>query len=73
MAKREGPKVTTEKSCFDCKHCGTSHYACQGDSGCDVFCEHPEAPNMRTIGDTRWDTPDWCPVEREAGEVSDEH
>jgi hypothetical protein len=54
-----GPKVTVERSCFDCDHVRTKHYAVQGDSGCDVACA---AAGGRAIGDTTWKTPDWCPA-----------
>jgi hypothetical protein len=53
-----GPTVKIKLSCFDCEHCKTSSYTCQGDSGSDVYCG---AMNNKTIGDTRWETPDWCP------------
>lgn len=56
-----GPKITLKMSCFDCPCCRTERYAVQGDSGHDVYCDHPQA-NGRRIGDTRWDTPEWCPV-----------
>jgi hypothetical protein len=59
---RVGPEAKLTLSCFGCEHCKTSGYTCQGDSGTDVFCG---AMDNRTVGDTRWDTPDWCPY-REA-------
>lgn len=65
MAKREGPSVNIEMSCFDCAHEESTRYQCQGDSGRDVTCAHPEAgPNggARYIGDTTWKTPEWCPL-----------
>lgn len=55
---QSGPTVKLELSCFDCQHCKSSRYTCQGDSGSDVFCG---AMNNRTIGDTTWKTPEWCP------------
>lgn len=72
MAKREGPRVTLKASCFDCVHERSEHYAVQGDSGCDVYCAHPDVvatsrvQSRGRIGDTTWDTPDWCPLLRAA-------
>jgi hypothetical protein len=62
-AKQIGPAVKIVLSCFECEHCHTKGYACQGDSGIDVYCK---AMNMRQVGDTRWDTPEWCPYRAEA-------
>lgn len=62
MKDQEGPTIITKRSCIDCKHCQSSRYACQGDSGCDVYCVHPSSETARSIGDTTWETPDWCPV-----------
>jgi hypothetical protein len=56
--KPEGPKVTIERSCFDCRHCISESYQCQSDSGKDVYCG---AMDKKRIGDTTWKTPDWCP------------
>lgn len=61
--KQTGPTVKLDISCFDCQHCKTSGYTCQGDSGSEVFCG---AMNNKTIGDTTWKTPDWCPYRNEA-------
>lgn len=57
-----GPKVTVKRSCSDCKACNSESYAVQGDSGHYVYCEHPSLPERKYIGDTHWDTPDWCPA-----------
>lgn len=57
-----GPKVTVRRSCSDCKACNSESYAVQGDSGHYVYCEHPSLPERKYIGDTRWDTPGWCPA-----------
>lgn len=57
-----GPKVTVKRSCSDCKACNSESYAFQGDSGHYVYCEHPSLPERKYIGDTHWDTPDWCPA-----------
>lgn len=57
-----GPKTTIKRSCADCEVCQRERYTCQGDSGTDVYCAHPNFPVRRIIGDTRWDTPQWCPV-----------
>ena len=62
MSKREGPRVRFDASCFDCAYEHSEHYAVQGDSGCDVTCTHPDAPDKRDIGDTNWTTPKWCPL-----------
>jgi hypothetical protein len=63
-----GPTVKLELSCFECTHCKTSRYTCQGDSGTDVSCAAvlDERGLMRTVGDTCWRTPDWCPYRAEA-------
>lgn len=53
-----GPKVELQLSCYDCEYCKNSSYTCQSDSGTDVSCG---AMNNRHIGDTNWNTPDWCP------------
>ena len=57
-----GPKVTVKRRCSDCKACNSESYAVQGDSGHYVYCEHPSLPERKYIGDTHWDTPDWCPA-----------
>jgi len=60
--KIEGPKRTVKWSCFSCKFCRSENYICQGDSAFDVYCTHPSlAQEQLHIGDTRWDTPNWCP------------
>ncbi len=62
MSKREGPYVYIGASCAGCVHERAEHYRVQGDSGTDVSCAHPAAPVPRTIGDTTWTTPAWCPL-----------
>lgn len=57
-----GPKVTVKRRCSDCKACNSESYAVQGDSGHYVYCEHPSLPESKYIGNTHWDTPDWCPA-----------
>lgn len=60
---REGPSVTIEASCFGCRYEKSEHYQAQSDSGCVVYCTHSSKPAR--IGDTTWDTPEWCPfIER---------
>lgn len=54
--------MTLKASCFDCVYVRSSRYYCQGDSGSDVSCTHPEAQERGVIGDTTWDTPKWCPL-----------
>lgn len=53
-----GPKVTIRGNCHECVHCRSISYTCQGDSGSDVDCMLVN----KAIGDTTWDTPDWCPL-----------
>lgn len=65
MAEREGPSVRIEISCFGCKYEKSESYRVQSDSGHDVYCVHPKVEKRR-VGDTRWDTPDWCPLRQEA-------
>jgi hypothetical protein len=57
-----GPKITIRRSCADCAVCQGERYTCQSDSGTDVYCAHPSFPQRRIIGDSRWDTPQWCPA-----------
>lgn len=57
-----GPKVTTHRSCFDCEVCVSESYRVQSDSGQDVYCTHPSLAERKRIGDTNWETPDWCPA-----------
>lgn len=56
-----GPLVTVTYSCRWCVYCLNSYYAVQGDSGFDVSCGHQDAPEQNTIGDSKWNTPEWCP------------
>lgn len=56
-----GPTIQVLGSCLNCIHCRSERYRCQGDSGHDVSCAHPNAPGDKYIGDTRWTTPSWCP------------
>jgi len=75
MSKRPGPKLTIKATCFDCEHERSESYAVQGDSGCNVFCAHPDMVaesklrSNRRIGDSTWDTPKWCPML--AGAIAD--
>lgn len=66
-----GPKTTVKRSCADCEVCQGERYTCQSDSGRDVYCAHPSLPQRRIIGDTRWDTPQWCPAEPEIAARAD--
>ena len=59
--KREGPSIKTTYSCFECKYETSKKYYCQGDSGRDVYCNHPSFENKKVIGDTSWVTPKFCP------------
>lgn len=56
--KREGPKVTISYSCSGCSHERSERYVRQGDSGYIVSC----ALTTIRVGDTNWETPDWCPL-----------
>lgn len=70
MTKREGPSIRIDVDCFGCVHTESEKYQCQGDSGRDVYCIHPQFGSgeneRRHIGDTKWTTPDWCPVRQKA-------
>lgn len=66
-----GPKATIKRSCADCEVCQGERYTCQSDSGTDVYCAHPSLPVRRIIGDSRWDTPPWCPAEPEIAANAD--
>lgn len=66
MKTQTGPKVTISFSCSDCQYCKSESYRCQGDSGHDVFCEHPNFEERKRVGDTNWNTPDYCPYKKEA-------
>jgi hypothetical protein len=57
-----GPTVTVRRSCDDCKACVTESYVVQGDSGQKVRCAHPSLAKPKYIGDTSWETPQWCPA-----------
>ena len=59
--KVEGPGFHLSASCFRCDYWTSESYRVQGDSGQDVFCNHPSV-EKKQVGDSRWDTPDWCPV-----------
>lgn len=61
---KNGPTLTITASCFDCEHKRSERYACQGDSGTEVSCAHPQGKGY--IGDTTWNTPSWCPMLPEA-------
>ena len=65
--ERTGPRITLKMSCDGCRCERSESYAVQGDSGFRVYCAHPlrgsahpERPG-KYIGDTTWETPDWCP------------
>jgi hypothetical protein len=51
--------------CHGCEHLQQERYRVQGDSGHDVSCGHPAVAG-REIGDSKWDTPAWCPLRAEA-------
>ncbi len=70
MSDRQGPSIRLEVDCFGCAFEATESYRCQGDSGNDVYCTHPahgeDGKDRRYVGDTKWKTPDWCPLRAEA-------
>jgi hypothetical protein len=59
--KTNGPRLTLELSCLGCEHERSESYRAQGDSGQKVFCTHAAVNGEKYVGDTRWDTPSWCP------------
>lgn len=58
----EGPRITVKASCFDCPFVVSESYRVQSDSGSNVYCAHPSFEKRQRVGDTVWDTPDFCPV-----------
>lgn len=61
MSERIGPSVTVSRSCCGCKYERSQSYRVQGDSGHDIYCDHPDVDGKQ-VGDTSWRTPDWCPA-----------
>lgn len=66
-----GPRIRIELSCFDCDHCISEGYACQSDSGVDVYCIYPNTTDTvsterKRVGDSNWNTPAWCPLRQDA-------
>ncbi len=59
--KTGGPRIRLDMSCFSCVYCESESYAVQGDSGHDVYCTRTPG-GRKHIGDTTWDTPQWCPL-----------
>ena len=59
--KLDGPAVTVRMSCYGCLHETSERYACQGDSGFDVYCNHASYPERRHISISASTTPKWCP------------
>lgn len=66
METIKGPKVQISFSCSNCEFCKSTYYNVQGDTGHDVYCDHPSFDAIKRIGDTRWDTPDFCPYKIDA-------
>lgn len=58
---RQGPFLRITATCSGCDFNRTESYRVQGDSGHDVYCDHPTEPGKR-VADSRWETPDWCPL-----------
>jgi hypothetical protein len=63
MSKRQGPYLMIEASCQGCEHVHSERYVAQGDSGYEVYCQHPAG--RRSVAGT-WQTPNWCPLLAEA-------
>lgn len=61
MPRIHGPRIQIKASCFDCVHCISESYRVQGDSGYNVYCNHPKFPEKKHISSSSWNTPDWCP------------
>lgn len=66
MCKRKGPLAKITYTCSGCDYCTSEKYYCQGDSGTDVYCEHPSFEEKKSVGDTSWDTPNFCPHKKDA-------
>lgn len=71
MTKTDGPRINIAASCFDCKYETSERFSCQGDSGADVYCTHPNNGNPnphanhrhhRHVSSYSWNTPNWCPL-----------
>lgn len=74
--KRNGPSLKILARCDGCVHEHSEYYSIEDgndvDSGSSVYCKHPkaegrDAPDLgscarRSIGDTTWVTPAWCPL-----------
>lgn len=56
QAKRIGPTVRLEMSCYNCQHCQVEHYECGNNHGQYNFCG---AMHRKQIGS--YLTPTWCP------------
>ncbi len=54
-----GPKIELQLSCYKCQWCLNESYNFQSDSGIIVYCNADN--KKKRIGDTVWETPDWCP------------
>jgi hypothetical protein len=52
--------VSVTAQCDGCAHVHSESYRVQGDSGHVVYCTR--GGEERRIGDTTWNTPDWCPL-----------
>jgi hypothetical protein len=65
VAVSNGPFIVAK--CTGCDFMRAERYRVQGDSGTEVSCAHP-AIGSRAVGDTRWETPAWCPLLVDAAE-----
>lgn len=61
-----GPTLSLVARCSGCHHMVSESYSCQGDSGHDIYCNHPrvqvEDGKRRHVGGSCRNAPDWCPV-----------
>lgn len=62
MEEKIGPSFELSISCFGCKFLTSEYYRVQGDSGYDNYCTHTKFHNKKYIGDSKYCTPDFCPL-----------
>ena len=59
---QDGPTITLGVSCSGCHWVHCERYRVQGDRGFYVTCKHPSLEEPKTVGDSIWQVPKWCPV-----------
>lgn len=59
MAERNGPTVSIEGSCEDCKF-STTGFANNQDRADDIYCSY--GGQLKTVGKRDFTTPNWCPL-----------